>query len=157
VIAQHPLELVRGWVVLVTGGTVIEYPPELYLDPVRATDEAERWAWIVSGAGWAEIERPFPGRWEVGDHSVRLVEVPTPPRTSIIGAWVGTFWDRSGVPDPEALLLEGREDANRWVREPPAGAEPAVSVEEQPWFVAATYDRAGEEEYAVAHRLKLVS
>src|SRR5258705_403427 len=83
-----------------------------------------------SDAGWAEIERPFPGRWEVGDRSVRLVEIPTPPRAPLIGAWVGTFWDRSGVPDPEALLLEGREDASRWVREPSAGAAAPVSVEE---------------------------
>jgi hypothetical protein len=82
---------------------------------------------------------------------------PQPPSALLSGAWVGTFWDRSGVPDPEALLLEGRDEAARWVREPPAGAAPPVSVEEQPWFVAATYARGDDEEYAVAHRLKLVS
>lgn len=123
-----------AWVLLVTGGTVIEYPPELYLDPVRATDEAERWAWILSGAGWAEIERPFAARWEVGDRSVRLVEIAVPAASSLSGAWVGTFWDRSGAPDPEALLLESRDEAGRWVRDPPVGANPAARMEEQPWF-----------------------
>jgi hypothetical protein len=73
------------------------------------------------------------------------------------GAWAGTFWDRCGAPDPEALLLKSREEAGRWVREPPLGANLAISVEEQPWFVAATYLHGGDEEYAVAHRLKLVS
>jgi hypothetical protein len=149
-------EAKAAWVLLVTGGTVIEYPPELYLDPVRATEEAERWAWILSGAGWAEIERPFVGRWEVGDRSIRLIETGLSAVSSLIGAWVGTFWDRSGVPDPEALLLESRETAARWVREPPAGADLAA-IEERPWFVAVTYLHGGEEEFAVAHRLKLVS
>ena len=145
----------RVWVLLVTGGTVIEYPPEVYDDEDRATAEAERWAWVLSGAGWLEIERPFPERWQVGERDVRLLSLTSDDGTR--GPWwIGTFWDRNGSPDPEALLLSGRDDALAWVRRPPAGGDPAVETQEMPWFVSATYLSRGEEEYAVAHLAKLV-
>ena len=113
---------------LVTGGTVIEYPPEIYRDEDRATAEAERWAWVLSGAGWLEIERPFPERWQVGEREVRLVSVE--PHSEGAGpSWIGTFWDRNGSPDPEALLLSGRDEALAWVRQPPTGGSQAVETQ----------------------------
>lgn len=147
---SHPL-----WALLVTGGTVIEYPPELYADEHRAIEEAERWAWVLSGAGWLEIQQPFPGRWQVGERDVRLVPIASPAEPSTV-CWIGTFWDRNGTPDPEALLLSGREHALAWVLRPPAGSDSSVETQETPWFVSATYVNHGEEEYAVAHLAKLV-
>lgn len=144
------------WVLLVTGGTVIEYPPELYADRARARQEAERWAWILSGAGWSEVVRPFTDRWEIGERDVRLVTgEPAEP----VGSgewWVGTFWDRSGNPDPEALIFDSKNAAREWVLDPP-GVTPAIDRQELDWFIAATYLHGGEEEYAVAHLAKLVS
>ena len=144
------------WALLVTGGTVIEYPPELYADRARAVQEAERWAWVLSGAGWSEIEQPFPGRWQVGERDVRLVYVEPAILTCDGHWWVGTFWDRSGNPDPEALVFHGKDAAREWVLEPP-GSSPAIETQDLEWFVSATYVRGGEEEYAVAHLAKVVS
>jgi hypothetical protein len=144
------------WALIVTGGTVIEYPPELYADRARAVQEAERWAWVLSGAGWAEIERPFTGRWEVGEHDVRLVEAESTMPVGYGQRWVGTFWDRSGSPDPEAIVFDSRNAAREWVLEPP-GFDPPIQTQELDWFVSATYLRGGEEEYAVAHLAKVVS
>jgi hypothetical protein len=143
------------WALLVTGGTIIEYPPELYVDEDRATNEAERWAWVLSGAGWLEIERPFPGRWQIGEHDVRLASLRPAVATSNPW-WIGTFWDRGGMPDPEALLLPGRQEALDWVRRPPVGSDSAIEMQETDWFLSATYLSHGEEEYAVAHLAKLV-
>ena len=42
------------WVVLVTDGTVVSYPPEIYHSSSRASMEAERWAWLSSGEGLVE-------------------------------------------------------------------------------------------------------
>lgn len=144
------------WAVLVTGGTVIEYPPELYLDGERAEQEARRWAWILSGAGWRDVEQPFPGRWSVGESDVRLVLVEAAESTGSGEWWVGTFWDRSGLPDPEALVFGSRNVARAWVFDAPYGAPP-VDTQDLPWLLAATYLHRGEGEYAVAHLAKLVS
>lgn len=144
------------WVLLVTGGTVVEYPPEVYADLSRATTEAERWAWVLSGAGWLEIERPFPDRWRVGEREVRLVSL-TSDGWGREPLWVGVFWDRDGTPDPEAVLFEGREEARAWVLQPPAGIDKPIETEDLEWFASATYVRRGEEEYAVAHLAKVVS
>lgn len=139
-----------------TGGTVIEYPPEIYSDPSRAIEEAERWAWILSGAGWIPVERPFEGRWRVADRDVRLVPVQWPAQSNG-RVWVGTFWDRRGTPDPEAVLLGDREEARAWVLEPPTDQAEAVERQDMSWFASATYLNHGEEEYAVAHLAKVVS
>lgn len=144
------------WALLVTGGTVIEYPPELYADLARAVLEAERWAWVLSGAGWSEIERPFPGRWEVGERGVRLIEAELTMPVGYGQRWVGTFWDRSGNPDPEAIVFDSKNAAREWVLESP-GSSPAIETQELDWFVSATYVRGGEEEYAVAHLAKIVA
>ena len=60
------------------------------------------------------------------------------------------------MPDSEALVLSGRDEAVRWVREPPHGADPAVETTELPWFVSATYRFGGEESYAIASLAKYV-
>lgn len=136
------------WVILVTDGTVIEYPPEACETAEQARDEARRWAWILSGMGWLPIEESAADRWNVGDRDVRLVRVEGE------GDWVGTFWTWDGYPDPEATLLRGRAEARSWVIAPfDASLEP-MAVEENDWMIVATFERGGEEAYAVAHRLK---
>jgi hypothetical protein len=138
----------RTWVLLITDGVVIEYPPEAYPSRESAEDEARRWAWILSGMGWLPIEQPFPDRWTVGERDVRIVEAAGE------GSWVGTFWTWDGYPDPEAMLLAGRNEAESWVSAPLHGVlEPSALVENE-WSIVATFERRGDEAYAVAHRLK---
>jgi hypothetical protein len=136
------------WVLLVTDGVVIEYAPEAYPSREAANDEARRWAWILSGMGWLPIEQPFPDRWTAGDRDVRLVEA------SGQGDWVGTFWTWDGYPDPEAVVLTDREEARSWVSAPLHDLLEPSRVEENEWSMVATFERRGEEAYAVVHRLK---
>ena len=92
------------YAVLVTDGVALEYPPELYETEPQATFEAERWAWVLSGTGWLEVERPFDGRWRVGDRDVRLLRVATVGMSGR-GYWVGQYWATDGVPDPRHCYL----------------------------------------------------
>jgi hypothetical protein len=146
---------VNTWVLLITDGTVIEYPPELYGSYQRATFEAERWAWVLSGAGWSEIERPFEGRWSIADKDIRLVPIDA-EASSFIEPWIGTFWTRDGAPDPEAIVFANREDAGDWVVMPPEGAASSVPETSLPWLLSVTHRRGDDEEYSVAHRAKVV-
>ena len=143
------------YTIIVTDGVAIEYPPELYDSHARAQLEAERWAWILSGTGWLEVQRPFEGRWRVGDRDVRLLPV-TLDREAKGELWVAQYWTEDGIPDPEAVVLSDRDEALAWVREPPRGADPAVETTEMPWFVSATYRFSGEKAYAIASLAKRV-
>ena len=145
----------RAWVVLVTDGTVIAYPPEIYRQRSRAVLESERWAWVLAGEGMLKIERPFDDRWSVADRDVRLVEVDW--RASIDVPWIGTYWTRDGAPDPEAVVLEDEVDARAWVRESPRPGLVEPQTFDNAWFSVAAYTVRGEEEYAVAHLAKVVS
>ncbi len=138
------------WVILITDGTVIDYPPESYDSLETARDEARRWAWIISGMGWIPIEETADDRWTVGDRDVRLVHVEGE------GGWVGTFWTWDGYPDPEATLLQDWTTARAWATAPLHDDLAPVAVEENEWMIVATFDRGGEEAYAVAHLLKVV-
>jgi hypothetical protein len=138
------------WVILVTDGTVIEYPPEAYSSQEAARSEARRWAWIISGMGWLSVEESADDRWTVGDRDVRVVHADGE------GDWVGTFWTWDGYPDPEATLLLDRTAAKTWVTARLHGVLAPVAVEENDWMIVATFDRNGEEAYAVAHLLKPV-
>ena len=140
-----------AWVILITDGTVIEYPPEAYETAEQARSEAQRWAWVISGMGWLPIEETAADRWLVGDRDVRLVHVDGE------GEWVGTFWTWDGYPDPEATLLRQRSEARSWVTAPVLGVLEPISVEENDWMIVATFERKEEEVYAVAHRLKRVA
>jgi hypothetical protein len=143
-----------AFVVMVTDGTVIEYAPEIYFHESRARQEAERWAWILAGGGWIEVESPFDDRWEVAGRDVRLIRVPwsvPDGRTP----WVATYWTEDGYPDPEAHIVRGRELAFRWVSDGPGGTRPVEMIEE-PWMLAATFLHGDEEAYAVAHLAKVV-
>jgi hypothetical protein len=142
------------WAILITGGTVVEYPPELYRSPERAGLEAERWAWILSGAGWAEIERPFDGRWQVGEREVRLVAAES-ESTTLDQPWVCTFWTPEGSPEPEALIVDGLRQAREWATTFIGGIEP-TRLDESRWHVAATFGIGDRESYAVAHLAKVV-
>lgn len=66
--------VMSAWVILITDGTVIEYPPEAYESAEQARNEARRWAWVLSGMGWLPIEESAHDRWVVGDRDVRLVQ-----------------------------------------------------------------------------------
>lgn len=144
------------YVLLVTDGFVLEYPPELYESHKRARLEAERWAWILSGTGWLEIQRPFPGRWSVGGRDVRLLAVAW-TNESNLPSWIGQYWTQDGLPDPEALPFAGREEAVAWVMEAPEGTAGLVETTDKPWFVGATYRFGGEEAYAIASLAKFVT
>jgi hypothetical protein len=145
----------RAWVVLVTDGTVIAYPPEIYRSRSRAVLESERWAWVLAGEGVLEIERPFDDRWSVADRDVRLIEVGT--GGSLETPWIGTYWTRDGAPDPEAVVLADEVDARAWVRESPRPGFGEPRTFDNEWFSVAVYVVRGEEEYAVAHLAKVVS
>lgn len=140
---------------LVTDGTVIAYPPELYRCRSRAVLETERWAWVLAGEGVLKIERPFEGRWSVADRDVRLVEVDASVTPG--APWIGTYWTRDGAPDPEAVVLEDEADARAWVRESPRPGLEKPRTFDNAWFSAAVYVVRGEEEYAVAHLAKVVA
>ena len=144
------------YAVIVTDGVALEYPPELYDTKSQATLEAERWAWVLSGTGWLEVDRPFDGRWRVGGRDVRLLPVATVSK-STSAYWIGQYWTTDGMPDPEALLLGSREDALAWVLEPPEGASPAVETTSEAWFVSATYRIGDQEAYAVASLAKHIT
>lgn len=142
----------RAWVVLVTRGVTSAFAPELYRRPSRAALEAERWATALVPEH-AKVNQPFDGRWVAGDFDVRLVEIDWMP---VGQPWIGTFWDRSGNPDPEALLLDGRADALSWVSEPIAVEADAPTVLERAWQVSGSTTIRGEEVYAVAQLAKVV-
>ena len=91
------------WVLLVTDGFTVEFPPELYREREDAEREAERWARVLSRAYREPIERPFEGRWQVGDRWIRVTHSFLPEEGSQI--WVGTYWGRDGSPEPEAALF----------------------------------------------------
>ena len=142
------------WVLLVTDGLTIEFPPELYREHDDAAREAERWARVLSARSGVRIERPFQDRWQVGDEWIRL----TPSFLSEDGheIWVGTYWTRDGSPEPEAELFADGTEARSWVREPAAGAA-LVESHQTPWSSAARYRVRGGEEEAEAHRAKIVA
>jgi hypothetical protein len=145
----------NAFVVMVTDGTVLEYAPEIYRSPERASLEAERWAWILAGGGWLEITTPFEGRWNVGDRDVRMV--PTTWRDRARSRpWVCTFWTEDGYPDPEALILAGRHEARTWALEAPQGYAGATEVLEEEWMIAATYSHGEDEAVAAAHLAKVI-
>ena len=142
------------WVLLVTEGMSVAYPAEVYADERVAEREGERWAWILSGGDQVPVERPFPGRWEVGDIWIRLVRAFLHEDSSEI--WVGTHWTRHGYPEPEAALFSGRAEARDWAVTPPA--EGVLSgVYETPWLVRATYEVRDTEEDSVVQLAKVVS
>lgn len=142
------------WVLLVTDGLTIEYPPELYRDHEQAEREGNRWAHLLSVRSGNAIEQPFEGRWQIGDRWVRLVYSFLPEESS--GIWVGTYWGRDGSPEPEAELFADAADAHAWVLEPPAGGLPIESYETR-WSVFARYEVRGGEEEAEVHECKIVA
>jgi hypothetical protein len=142
------------YVVFVTDGVALAYPPELYARKERAELEAERWAWLISGSGWLDIERPFTGRWTIGDRDVSLVEVVADASAE---CWVAQFRTRDGYLDPEAIIFRERESAHAWVTAPLYGVLAPTEVVELPWFIAATYRIRGEDAYAIASLAKVVT
>ena len=141
------------WVLLVTDGLTVEFPPELYRDHDDAEREAERWARILATRSGASVERPFPDRWEVGDEWIRLVSSFLPEEGSEI--WVGTYWTRDGSPEPEAELFSDRNEAIGWVRESSPGAV-RVESHSTAWSTWARYRVRGGEEEGEVHRAKIL-
>lgn len=144
----------QRWVLLVTEGLVIRYPPEIYHELAVAEREGERWSWLLSIESRTPVERPFEGRWQVGDHWVRLVEADLFEDTAE-EIWVGTYWTRDGVPDPEAELFTSREEARGWVIRPMPGRV-LHALHELPWSVSTAFQIRDEQEEASAHLAKVV-
>jgi hypothetical protein len=145
----------RLWALMITHGTMVEYPPELYLTESVGVRESRRWAWILAGHGEMAVANPFEGRWEVGTRDVRLVECSCEHDTQMSDCWVGTHWTSDGYPEPEALVLPGRRQAYRWVTEP-EGARSPRDIEEREWSISATFGSGDHEAYSVALRAKVV-
>jgi hypothetical protein len=143
------------WVVLVTDGLTLAFPPEVYRLPHQAEGEAERWAWLLSQGRRDAIERPFEGRWEIGDHWVRLLHLQGIDDDAS-EVWIGTYWTRDGYPDPEAEPFSDHDEAREWALQPAAGRVLA-EVRETPWSTAATFQVRDDEEYAVVHRAKVIA
>lgn len=141
------------WVLLHTQGMAMTYPAEVYLDEQRAISEAERWASILAAERQVPILRPFPGRWEVGDVWIRLVEAPAPD--DVRELWVGTHWTHHGFPEPEAALFAGREDARAWAIEQPLSGT-LIETYEDPWSFAAIFRLGDDEEHSYVQRAKVV-
>jgi len=144
----------RRWVLLVTEGLTVAYPPEIYRERTMAEREAERWAWLFSIASELPIERPFEGRWQVGEHWIRLVDAHMYEEKSD-EIWVGTYWTRDGLPDPEAELFASREEAREWAVTPSAGRV-LRELHELPWSVSAAFQIRDEQEEASVHLAKVV-
>jgi hypothetical protein len=144
---KHPV-----FVVLITSGTVVEYTPELYRSRNTAADEAERWAWLLGAQHQQTVRRPFDDRWEVGDHDIRLVECDATGADPTLEWWVATHWSPDGAPDPEARLIAGREEAREWVRKEPD--QLFSDLHETRWMISASFGRADDESYSVAHLAK---
>ncbi len=144
-------ELRTAWVVLVTRGTAVAFPPELYLDREPAIREAKRWAETLAGEGQLRVTCPFPGRWEVGDSDVRLEELRLPSAPGAEEIWVCAHWSPEG--SPEFNLVGGRWRAAAWVREPPAD-EGFEGFAESAWHLAATFRSGDDESYSVAYLAK---
>lgn len=144
------------WALLVTDGTVVEYPPEIYRSRTRAVQEARRWAWLLSANGETRVRKLFGGRWQAGFRDIRLVDIPAEPWSSN-ELWVGTYWAPDGYPDPEAVVLRGRRPAIDWCSAPVSNTLAPTRIEETEWSVAATFLIRGEEAYAVAHLAKVVA
>lgn len=142
------------WVLLITDGLTVEFPPELYRDHDDAEREAEHWARVLSARSRASVERPFPDRWEVGDEWIRLVSSFLPEEGTEM--WVGTYWTRDGSPEPEAELFPNGTEAVTWVRETPEGAI-LIESHDSAWSAWAKYRVRGGEEEAEVHRAKIVS
>jgi hypothetical protein len=142
------------WLVLVTDGLTVAFPPEVYRLPHHAKEEAKRWAWLLSNSRRDAIDRPFEGRWEIDDHWVRLLHLQGIDDASEL--WIGTYWTRDGYPDPEAETFSDHDEAREWALQPAAGRFLA-EVRETPWSTAATFLVRDDEEYAVVHRAKVMA
>lgn len=143
----------RLWVLLVTEGFSIAYPPEVYEDAGLAQREGERWAWVLSEASRTLVDRPFAGRWEVGEYWVRVVPAFISEGASHL--WVGTYWTSDGVPDPEAALFGTSADAKQWVLTPAPGRV-LIRFDELPWLMRAIFKIREDEEDATVHLAKVV-
>jgi len=144
----------QRWVLLVTEGITVAYPPEVYRDRAVAQREAERWAWLLSTESSAPIERPFEGSWQIGEHWIRLVDAHVYEEAPD-EIWVGTYWTRDGLPDPEAELFASREEAREWAVTPSAGRV-LRELHELPWSVSAAFQIRDEQEEASVHLAKVV-
>ncbi|MCI0635344.1 MAG: hypothetical protein L0206_15735 [Actinobacteria bacterium] len=132
----------------------VEFPPEVYKEHDHAAHEAERWARVLARRARERIERPFQDRWQVGEEWIRVI--PSFVAEESHEVWVGTYWGRDGIPDPEAELFADGNEARRWVREPAAGAV-LLEFHETAWSAAARFRVRGGEEEAEAHRVKIVT
>jgi hypothetical protein len=143
------------WALIITDGTVVEFPVEVYIDGDRAQRESERWASALSDIVRQPIERPFEGRWEVGGLDLRLVKCSVDSFNQDDEWWVGTHWTADGHPEPEALLLPGRAAARDWVLVQP-GDLPLMSFDDGREAISAAYGVGDLESFSVAHLAKVV-
>jgi hypothetical protein len=142
------------WVLVVTDGLTIEFPPELYRDHDAARSEAERWARVLSRRSRSAIDRTFEDRWQIGDEWIRLTHASQLVEGDVV--WVLTYWTRDGYPEPEAELITDAAEARAWVLEARVGAA-LLESHDTPWSAGARFRVRGGEEEAEAHQAKIVN
>ncbi len=111
---------------MVTDDMTTAYPPELYRDREHAELEGERWAHLLSAISGEPVERPFEGRWEIGDRWSGCVLVPS---RGGVRDLVGTHGAEMSSPEPEAALFADAAEARTWALEPTHRAIPFESHE----------------------------
>jgi hypothetical protein len=141
---------------MITEGLTIAFPPELYSARDQALTEGRRWANALTSIGGGRVSEPWPGRWQVGDVWITLVEEDLPDMTDHPWSpWVGTCWTPDGYPDPVALIFGSRIGARRWVTEPIGDLRPTERMSSNTRELALFPARSGE--YVVeAHLAKVV-
>jgi hypothetical protein len=145
----------RVWVLLITEGTTIDLPVEIYVSRSAAVREAERWAWTFAGHGEIHIDRPSFNHWRVGIRDVRLVAYLVNAFDPDAEWWVGSHSTNDGYIDPLAVLLLGRAAARSWTLEPPEG-ETLTSHVEHAWSVGASFARGKERSDSLSVLAKVV-
>lgn len=145
------------WILLVVDGQTVEFPPEIYADLRQANSEADHWAWFFSSSGDIQVQRPFDGRLEIGFRDIRIVRVEEQSFDPTVDWWVGVHWTSDGYPDPEAVLLSGREEALEWVAIPPRAGLVPSSIMDSAWCVGASFLERDEPSDSVALRAKVVA
>jgi hypothetical protein len=149
------IDHMQVWLLIVTDGLAIEFPPEIYLSEREANRGGEFWSWVLSGPDRSEVDLPFPGRWQVGFRDIRLSTCEVDDLDVGVGWWAGIHWTSHGFPDPEGVVLRGRDDARAWCIAPLDG-DPPDSVRESDWMIEAEFPGHDVPETSVVARAKVV-
>jgi hypothetical protein len=141
----------RLWVVAITEGTELRFPPEVYPTLSRATHEAYHWRWFLSRADEAKSTEVTEGHWRVGRVHVHLAPATLPSSPPGLELWVG-FQTRGPASQPRFALFASRGEARTWVLSGSRLMKRASR--EQPLCTTAQYGSDKTELWVGCHRAK---